>query len=363
VIAAQWSSFFSSPVDVLTEWGNYLRHVRFLRHLLWPVALFYGAAVWLRNVLFDEGVLRSLEFDVPIISVGNLEMGGTGKSPLVLHICRYLSEQGLHVAMLSRGYGRTSKGFRSVEVTSLASDVGDEPLQAKLQLPHIMVAVCENRATGIRQLMANEHPPQVIVLDDAFQHRWVRPRLSILTTPAARPFWENHLFPVGNLREWVSGAMRAQVLVLTGSGSGCEARGFKGTIFHVRTVADDPQPLLGTGALRAGDRVFLLSGIASPERFRETAAQLYQVVGHRILPDHHVFTERDILALREAFHSFDPPPQAVLITQKDAARLRSRNQDPLLIGMPIFILPVRLEWEKGSDKEFNRIIDHHAGAD
>lgn len=327
------------------------------------MALFYGAVVWLRNVLFDEGVLRSLEFDVPIISVGNLEMGGTGKSPLALHICRHLSEQGLHVAMLSRGYGRTSKGFRSVEVTSLASEVGDEPLQAKLQLPHIMVAVCENRATGIRQLMAGELPPQVIVLDDAFQHRWVRPRLSILTTPAAQPFWENHLFPVGNLREWVSGAMRAQLLVLTGNGNGHNTGNFQGPIFRVRSVADGSQPLFGEGALSEGDRVLLLSGIASPERFRETAAQLYQVVGHRILPDHHVFAERDILALREAFHSFDPPPQAVLITQKDAARLRSRNQDPLLIGMPIFILPVRLEWEKGSDKEFNRIIDHHAGAD
>ncbi len=327
------------------------------------MALFYGAAVWLRNVLFDAGVLRSLEFDVPIISVGNLEMGGTGKSPLVLHICRHLSEQGLSVAMLSRGYGRTTKGFRSVEVTSLASEVGDEPLQAKLQLPHIMVAVCENRATGIRQLMAGELPPQVIVLDDAFQHRWVRPRLSILTTPAARPFWHNYLFPVGNLREWVSGATRAQLLVLTGNGNGHETGNFEGRIFRVRSVADGSQPLFGEGALSEGDRVFLLSGIASPERFRETAAQLYQVVGHRILPDHHVFTERDILALREAFHSFDPPPQAVLITQKDAARLRNRNQDPLLIGIPIFILPVRLEWEKGADKEFNRIIDHHAGAD
>ena len=164
------------------------------RHLLWPFAIVYGIFVWLRNRLFDFGVLPSKEFAVPIICVGNLETGGTGKSPLVNYVVQVLANNGRSVAVLSRGYGRLTKGFRLVSVSSLASEVGDEPLQLKRRLPKVNVAVCENRVQGIEKLLASSQKPDVIVMDDGFQHRWVKPSLSILVTPSRNPFWKNYRF-------------------------------------------------------------------------------------------------------------------------------------------------------------------------
>lgn len=332
------------------------------RHLLWPVAWLYGAAVALRNLMFDIGLLRSTSFDLPVISVGNLEMGGTGKSPLVLHVCQVLLEQGMSVALLSRGYGRSSRGFLVVDEKGTASDLGDEPMQAKLRFPDLTVAVCESRAEGVRRLLSAQNAPEVIVLDDAFQHRWVMPSLSLLITPGAEPFWHNSLFPVGSLREWASGAQRADALVLAGRCDGIVP--FSGPVFRLGAHRSEPQPFINSQEpLKHGDRVLLMSGIARPWRFRESAAQVFQVLEHQAHPDHHRFTKHDIIALRDAFHSFDPPPSAVVITEKDAARLHNGPFIPMLEGMPVFTLRIFLEWEDNDETEFNQLILKHAGAD
>lgn len=333
------------------------------RHLLWPIALIYGAGVAFRNFLFDVGLLHSRTFDVPVIAVGNLEMGGTGKSPLVLQICGHLLGKGLRVAMLSRGYGRGTSGFLIVDENRTATEVGDEPLQAKLRLPEMAVAVCESRVDGIQKLLCLKDAPQVIVLDDAFQHRWVRPSLNILVTPSEQPFWENQLFPVGTLREWASGAKRSDVLVLTGIEETPVNVPIGKPVFTIESLRIEVKPMFRSRvSLRTGDRVLLLSGIARPERFRQIVEQSFTVLIHFVLSDHHFFTEDDLLALHEAFHSFDPPPKAILTTEKDAARLHNGPFTSIIKDLPVFILPIHLKWKGDDEQTFNQLIEQHAAS-
>jgi len=356
-------TIFHFPCSIFLSPRNYLRPVHAFRHLLWPIALLYGAGVSLRNLLFDVGLLRSRSFHVPLIAVGNLEMGGTGKSPLVLHICEHLMEMGLHVAMLSRGYGRGTRGFILADAQVTAMEAGDEPMQAKLRFPNLTVAVCESRADGIEKLLAMEDAPQVIVLDDAFQHRWVRPDLSILVTPSAEPYWLNHLFSVGTLREWASGAKRAAALVMTGAEVSESHVPFDGPVFRARPDHLKPLAIFGSSPeLKDGDRVLLFSGIARPERFRHTAELSFTVLAHHTHPDHHVYSEKDLLGLRDAFHSFDAPPSAILITEKDAARLHNGPFLSILKDLPVFMLPIRLDWHGEDERQFNQLIEQHVAS-
>lgn len=340
---------------------NYLRPVLALQHLLWPCALLYGATVSFRNLLFDLGLLRSRKFGVPVIAVGNVEMGGTGKSPLVLHICEHLMKKDLRVAMLSRGYRRKTRGFILADSRMTASEVGDEPMQAKLRFPNLTVAVCESRADGIEKLLSLKDVPQVIVLDDALQHRWVKPSLSVLVTPSAAPFWKNQLFPVGTLREWKSGAKRADALLLAGMKEAESNVPFDGMLFRANPLQEEPIALFGaTVELKDGDEVLLFSGIARPHRFRQTAEHTFRVLSHLSHPDHHLFSEKDLLGLRDAFHSFDPPPKAIIITEKDAARLHNGPFLSILKDLPMFILPIRLHWYDEDERNFNQLIEKYA---
>jgi len=354
--------FFTNPLSEQAL-PRYLRPVRHLRHLLWPFALTYGAVMALRNWLFDLGVLPSRSFDVPVISVGNLEAGGTGKSPLVLHICELLLQRGLRVAVLSRGYGRSTKGFFLVNEKSTADQVGDEPLQAKLRHPQLTVAVCEDRCQGIDTLISG-HAPEVIVLDDAFQHRWVRPSLQIITTPSAVPFWQDHLLPVGSLREAVSGAKRAQALVVTGSSSFRHTDVFAGDVFRYEAIAASPVHFCGERKqLLHSDKVLVLAGIAHPERVLASVQAQFKVVESQFYPDHHRFDAQDMQRLHDRFHSFGTAVSAVLITEKDAARLRHSPHLTLLKDIPIYYLPINVQWKDNDAQRFHHLILHHAPAD
>jgi tetraacyldisaccharide 4'-kinase len=322
--------------------------------------LAYGAVLRLRNAFFDLGIFRSMSFPIPIISVGNLEVGGTGKSPLSLHICNLLLVKGFRVALLSRGHGRSSSGFIIVEVESDAHLVGDEPLQAKLRYPELQVAVCEDRREGIRELLRRNDPPSVILLDDAFQHRWVKPTLSIITSPSSRPFWKNFLLPVGSLREPASGSKRADILVLTGDGNEIKDVCFAGGVFRCSVISGLPVHFSGKIIpLHFGDSVVLLSGIANAERFVASAKQHFSLLAEQCHSDHHRFTANDILRLRERFHSFAPAAKAILITEKDAARLRNNAHLALLNDIPVYYLPIGLKWNDNGEKRFeNLILDH-----
>lgn len=335
--------------------------MRYLRHMLWPIAIIYGAIVAFRNLLFDVGILSSKSFKVPIISIGNLEMGGTGKSPLVLYICKLLLDKGVNVAVLSRGYGRKSSGFLFVDKTNSSTEVGDEPLQVKHRFPGATVAVCERRREGIERLLAMDSPPDVIVLDDAFQHRWVKPSLSILTTPASFPFWKNYLFPVGSLREWTFGAKRANALVLTGSFEEEENVPFDGAVFHCQASIQDIVHFSGKNIdLKKDDVVVLLSGIAHPERFVQSATSHFTILETQLHADHHEFTQEDMKRLLQLFHSFGVLKKAVLITEKDAARLRNSSHLELLKETPVYVAQIGLNWKANDEQRFNQILLHHA---
>ena len=182
---------------------------------LYPVSWIYGAVVTVRNKLFDWGFLRSKSFDVPVICIGNLSVGGTGKTPHTEYLIKLLRNS-YHVAVLSRGYKRHSRGYVLATSQSTAHSIGDEPYQMYTKFPSVTLAVDENRCHGIEQLLAIKEPPiEVVLLDDAFQHRYVKPGLSILLTDYHRLFCDDTLLPAGRLRESVNGKNRAQIVIVT----------------------------------------------------------------------------------------------------------------------------------------------------
>lgn len=313
----------------------------------------------MRNLFFDIGVLPSKKFDVPVICVGNLETGGSGKSPLVNYIVMLLTSNDQRVAVLSRGYGRSTRGFRSVEGNSTALEVGDEPLQAKKRFPAVTVAVCEDRVKGIEQLLRMEPAPQVIVMDDGFQHRWVKPSFSILVTPSRQPFWKNHLLPVGTLREAKTQRKRADVVVVSNSNGKLDIpHGLTASVFHSRIALGELIQFSGDELSVSEIRdVVLFSGIAHAERFEESVSQEYNVRRHLKFPDHHNYATSDLLSLRK-LDSFGPAVNAVITTEKDAVRLSNIIILDELKNVPIFYLPIHHVFgEKAS--EFNKMILEH----
>ncbi|MGB0917542.1 MAG: tetraacyldisaccharide 4'-kinase [Flavobacteriales bacterium] len=315
--------------------------------------------VWTKNRLFDFNLLSSKEFDEPIICIGNLEAGGTGKSPLVHFTTKTLLKNDLNVAVLSRGYGRTSKGFWLVEVSSIADEVGDEPLQAKLRFPQAIVAVCEDRVEGVKRILESSPKVDVVVMDDGFQHRWIKPSLNILTTPASLPFYQNSLLPVGSLREAKYEAKRADALVFTGGKNEAE-NNFKGQTFSSNAVAGALIQFAGrkveTDAVK---KVVLLSGIANSKRFENSAAVHYQTLHHLNLNDHHRYEKKDLQNLMEIYNSFGAAADAVITTEKDAARLMNSPFLKELKETPVFYLPVDVEFIGSDKKEFQKMILAH----
>jgi len=328
------------------------------RHLLWPFAVLYGLGVWFRNRLFDLGIPPSKQFDVPVICVGNLEAGGTGKSPIVLWILKLLSENGLNVAMLSRGYGRSTEGFRMVSEKDSVSDVGDEPLQTKLRFPNLTIAVCENRVKGIEQLLSSENRPDVIVMDDGFQHRWVKPSFSLLVTRSGFPFWRNNLLPVGTLREAKSEKSRADALVVIGEES--VEIPFQGKSFKAKIEVSDVIQISGyeIGASEL-DSVVLLSGIANAHRFEHLVQLKMNVLEHIQFVDHHNYTVSDIQLLRKKLDSFGAAAQAVVTTEKDAARLKNSSLLNELGQTPVFCLLVDISFDTNDKQRFDKMILEH----
>ena len=190
--------------------------MRLLSALLFPISVLYGTVTFVRNKMFDCGILPSEKFDVPVICVGNLSVGGTGKTPHTEYLALLLSAR-YRVAVLSRGYKRKSKGFVLADERTTARELGDEPYQIKRKFPDIKVAVDADRRNGITRLMQlpDEEKPEVIILDDAFQHRYVKPTLSLLLTDCNKLYTSDYVLPAGRLREWKSGASRADIIIVT----------------------------------------------------------------------------------------------------------------------------------------------------
>jgi len=336
------------------------------RFLLAPLSWLWAAGVGVRNWLFEKGWLHVWSFKLPVICVGNLAVGGTGKTPHVEYILHLLHERGIRTAMLSRGYGRRTRGFLLAKAWHGAKDIGDEPLQIFHNCPWTVVAVCEDRVKGIRHLLALHTPPEVIVLDDAFQHRYVKAGLNILLTEEARPYTSDHLLPWGHLREPASSAARADVIVLTKCGERVTT-----TLpllphqhlFYSRIAYGTPY-LLETGEPMAGKfnahAALLIAGIANPQPLadflKKQGIKELKVLSY---PDHHAFSASDILYINKVWGEQGEAAPLVFTTQKDAARLQ-----PLLdeltpqLRRRLFVQPITVNVSATDVKQlsFNQII-------
>ncbi len=356
-------------------------HIK-IRHWLTPLSWLYGLGVMIRNILFDCGVLRSERFDIPVISVGNITVGGTGKTPHTEHLIRLLSPT-RQVAVLSRGYKRQSRGYRLATADMTMRDIGDEPFQMKHKYPQIHMAVDKNRCEGIRRLCgADVHPAtEVILLDDAFQHRYVVPGINILLMDYHRLIYFDQLLPAGQLREPQSASQRADIVIVTkcptnitpmeehGIARSLEMQPWQKLFFTTfrytrlrHFISGDEMPLDELQSRRYN--VVLLTGIASPQQMEYDLRKLCNFIPIHF-PDHHNFSRKDLQLLEDTVRdvSLNARPTLVITTEKDAARLADLQHEGTLNKVlsektlrSIYLLPVEIDFLDGQTKAFNQII-------
>lgn len=322
--------------------------MKILRKLLFPFAFMYGGIMSIRNYLYDSGFLRSTSYSFPVISVGNLSVGGTGKTPMIEYLLTLLKQE-YQLATLSRGYGRKTRGFLAVTGNESPVEVGDEPLQFKKKFPDITVVVDENRVRGIA-LLKEKFDPEVVLLDDAFQHRKVTPGLNILLTTYGNLYSNDFMLPTGDLREPKSGAERADIIVVTkgpGDLSDSEQQQIKrklkvkehqelffSYIAYAEKVINERKEIL-LKDLSCG-KITLVTGIANPEPLCQYLVGEGVNFDHLDYPDHHAFTKNDLEKISKA--------TVVLTTEKDFMRLKYfKHKD-------IYYIPIQVRFIGGSSK-------------
>lgn len=342
-----------------------------LKILLSHFALLYGMAVGLRNWFYRKNLLKSFDFDIPVISVGNLSVGGAGKTPHTEYLIRLLKDY-VDVAALSRGYGRKTRGFLVVHSRNNANQVGDEPLQFARKFPDIVVAVGENRAFAISELLMHQPNTQVVLLDDAFQHRAVRPGLNILLTEYDRPFTRDCLLPVGRLREWKSGYKRADIIVVTKcpesipeeerSRLSREINPLPGQkVFFSKYSYQQPYFLFNPSYRLKLDEeldVLLICAIARTDYLLEYVEPRVGEVRLLEYEDHHTFTTFDLSNLSSRFKRMDSPRKIILTTEKDAMRLELHRAWLMENRLPVFVLPVEVSFLFGEKQAFDQAVQN-----
>jgi tetraacyldisaccharide 4'-kinase len=323
-----------------------------LKYLLWPFALLFDVITRVRNYLFDIGYKKSFEFNTVVISVGNLNVGGSGKTPMVEYLIRLLSPR-FPLATLSRGYGRKTHGTRISSNTDNARSIGDEPFQLYRKFNNqAKVVVGEERALAIPTILHEFPQVKVILMDDAFQHRTVKPQFSILVTDYEKPFYKDFILPYGRLRESRKGASRADVIVVTKANEITEEEMVEMKHNIQKVVGDRPiffsglnyqEPLPIHHERSIDKKLILVSGIAKNAYFEKEVSKLYQVVRHFRFEDHHVYAEEDILRIQQSASEFNI--NTILTTEKDMVKLIAPQLLPLL-NKNWFYLPVQLTFLK-----------------
>lgn len=345
---------------------------------LLPLSFIYGLVVRVRNSMFNHKILKSESYDIPIICIGNLAVGGTGKTPHTEYIIRMLKER-YRIAVLSRGYKRESSGFILANDNSSSRDIGDEPYQMKRKFPDIIVAVDADRRRGIRKLLSlgTDIRPEVILLDDAFQHRYVTPSLNILLTDSHRIYTKDRLLPYGRLREPKEGAERADVIIVTKCEEDIQPIEFRiieeeihlapyQKLFYSKIVYGELEPLFKGVAKRrelskieSSTHVILISGIASPEPLlREVGKQTKSIISITF-PDHHSFDKQDIKSIESKINGIDSDDKIIITTEKDAARLRDLPFLPKSWQSMIYCLPITIAFRQGKESQFMDLIYKH----
>lgn len=340
-----------------------------LRILLIPLSWIYGFITFLRNKFFDFGIFKTTEFPFPVISVGNLSAGGTGKTPMVEYLIQLLKNN-YELATLSRGYKRKSRGFFIADENSTALDIGDEPMQYKRKFPFLNVVVDANRKRGILQLKSFFQKLDVIILDDAFQHRRIKAGLSIVLTDYSKLFFEDKLLPAGTLREAISGMKRADIILVTKtpeSLSPIERRiiikkinplDYQKIYFsflsysNLVSVANALEP----SEKKENYSVLLLCGIANPTPLLEKLKAEFKEVVPQLFPDHYDFKREDIVKVNMQFAKITNPNKIIVTTEKDWMRLQKSELQELVNKLPLFYIPVRMDFIEKEKDEFNSQI-------
>ncbi len=336
------------------------------RMLLFPFSLVYAAAVWMRNRMFDNRILGSSSFNLPLVCVGNLSVGGTGKSPMVEFLARKLQDQ-YKLAALSRGYKRKTKGYALANEESTALDIGDEPMLLHQKFPAIAVAVGEERIVAIPQLLHDRPETQVIILDDAFQHRTVKAGLNILLTDYNNLFTRDWFLPTGDLRDERASYKRAEVLVVTKSPAGLteeEASKIAAeinvlphqSIFFTSIDYGMPYHLLTKQpyTLDEETEVLLVTGIANPGPIEKYLLDKTSTYHEMIFSDHHIFTIDDLKEIQKRFQAIQAEKKLILTTEKDAVRLVKFSA--ALSDVPVFALPITIKFLFNAEERFLQLI-------
>jgi len=339
--------------------------IKSFRILLFPFSLLYGIIIIVRNFLFDKNVLKSTSFNMPIINVGNLAVGGTGKSPMVEYLVRLLKDE-YRIATLSRGYKRKTKGYALAQADTTAIDIGDEPMQFHSKFPDIAVAVGEERIVAIPQLLHDRPETQVIILDDAFQHRSIKAGFNIMLTDYHNLFTEDFFLPTGDLRDQRSSYKRADVIIVTKCPPDISEEKKNGII---KDIAPLPKQQVFFTTIQYGqpyhiiskqekpitpnDEILLVCGIANPELLKKYVFQFAKTYDEILYTDHHIFTIDDLKEIRKKLGHMEQP-HMIITTEKDAMRLAKFQQE--LVDMPMFVLPVQHRFLFGEGMRFDNVV-------
>lgn len=321
------------------------------RIFLFPFSLLYGLAVIIRNYLFDKNIIKSVSFNLPVISIGNLSVGGTGKSPMVEYLLLLLKDN-YNLATLSRGYKRKTKGYALANYATTALEIGDEPMQFHRKFPDVAVAVGEERIVAIPQLLHDRPDTNVILLDDAFQHRSIQPGYSILLTECNDLFTRDFFLPTGNLRDQPSSYKRADIIVVTKCPANLSDQERKKIIkeisplahqkiFFTTIVYGQPYHIVSREVrpVTADDEVLVVCGIANPEPLKNYMAQVSNTYFLQSYSDHHIFTIDDLKEIGKKFEEMPIGQKMMITTEKDAVRLL--KFDGMLQQLPMYVLPIQ----------------------
>jgi tetraacyldisaccharide 4'-kinase len=329
-----------------------------LRILLFPLAVLFGLVTRLRNYFYDRGLKPFVSFEIPVISVGNLTVGGTGKTPMIEHLVRLLKAS-FPIATLSRGYGRKTKGFRMASREDDATTIGDEPFQLYQKYSEsIKVAVGEDRAFAIPNILQTYQDVEpVVLLDDAFQHRRVKPSFSILLTDYNRPFYHDFILPAGLLRESRTGARRADVVIVTKCPPSIAEEEMMEATRSIRRYADKPiffskirygDPVQYSGEIKEfSGKVILVTGIAHAEQLKAYVQQHYELITHIEHRDHYDYSKKDFEELRTLLSTHRDA--CILTTEKDQVKLGSAALKKDAGSIPLFCLPIEMEFIKNGE--------------
>jgi tetraacyldisaccharide 4'-kinase len=351
---------------------NHLKNI-----LLYPVSLLYGLITSIRNFLYDTRILPSVEFPFPVICVGNITVGGTGKTPHTEYITRLLKDY-FKVAILSRGYKRKTSGFWEATSSSLVSEIGDEPMQIFRNFPDVAVTVDGNRVRGVKMILEEYPDTEVIILDDGFQHRSIKPGFSILLSDYERLISNDHMLPYGNLRESKVNMRRADMILITKSPENISpiqrriivkeidkspyqnlyftAFNYKPPVpvFTNERAAGQPEVTSGHGS-----GIVLVTGIANPLPLKEYLDKSYSEIKHLSFPDHHNFDEKDLKTIASAYNELKSAQRYLFTTEKDAVRLREFTNIAEPYRSAFFYIPIGIHFLNEEKEEFdNLIIDY-----